>query len=428
MRVLVIGSGGREHTICYFLSKASNVEELYCIPANAGIAEIAKIPQDLKLVNSDELLKFIKSKNIELVVIGPEAPLVEGLVDFLSENNIKAFGPTKDVALLEGSKIYAKKFMREYNIPTPNFRDFYVKKEALSFLNKVDKFPVVIKADGLAQGKGSIICKDYNQARECIEDMMTRKIFNKAGEKILIEDYEIGKEVSIFIFCDGKDYKLMPPTYDYKRVYDNDQGLNTGGMGAISSWNLLEETTLNLIKENIIERTLWGISQQNKEYKGVLYFGLILTQQGPKVLEYNVRFGDPEAQVILPLLKAPDLLEIINCCINGNLKDCQIEWDKEAFSLCVVLASSGYPKAYKKGIPIYGLDKVPRDIFIFHAGTAFAKNNNHKIVTNGGRVLNVVGKATNIKELRKKVYSACELIKFEGMHYRRDIGRILSST
>jgi len=418
MKILVVGSGGREHSIVYKLSKSSRTKKIYCAPGNAGISEIAECV-NIKVDDINSLVKFAKENKIDLTVVGPELPLSLGIVDAFEKEGLLIFGPSQEASLLETSKSFAKDFMRRFKIPTANYEVFYEKGEAVKYVKK-SKFPVVIKADGLAAGKGVIIAKTIEEANNVIEEILVKRVFGNAGSKIVIEEFLEGEEVTFLAFVDGKTFIPMVSSQDHKRVFDNDEGPNTGGMGAYSPARILRKDIENDIINKILFPTVFGMSSLGKKYKGVLYLGLIITKEGPKVLEYNCRFGDPETQVVLPRLKT-DLVDIAIDTIEERLNNINVIWE-ENFSVCVVLASKGYPGEYEKGKEIKGLDEVKnlKDIFVFHAGTA---KKNGKIVTNGGRVLGVTAIGNDLRQTVDKVYSAVSKIHFEGMHYRRDIAK-----
>ncbi|MFN4227802.1 MAG: phosphoribosylamine--glycine ligase [Candidatus Ratteibacteria bacterium] len=413
MRILIIGSGGREHAICWKIKSYSENYEIFAIPGNGGIALMGEcIKKDLG--NFDEIFKFVKEKRIDLIIVGPENPLSEGIVDFFVEKGIKIFGPTKKAALLESSKCFAKEFMKKYNIPTADFEISDSFEKSIKIIEK-RKVPYVIKFDGLAAGKGVRVIEGKEEGKNYLEEIFIKKIF-KGEKKVVIEDCLVGKELSYLIFTDTNTYIPMVPAKDYKRVFDNDKGPNTGGMGCYSPPYYFNEELENEIKKKIVEPTLKGLEKENIDYRGVLYFGLMITNKGPYVLEYNVRFGDPETQVILPRMEG-DLVEVVESIIEGNLNKIGIKW-KEEKSLCVILASKGYPGEYEKGKEIKNIDRV-KDVILFHAGT---KIENGKILTDGGRVLGICSIDINFEKLREKVYKAAKTIDFEGKHYRKDIG------
>lgn len=412
MKILVIGSGGREHALVWKLAQSSLVDKIYAAPGNPGIAELAEcIP--IKSENTGELIKF--ANDVDIVVVGPETPLAEGIVDELPKN--KAFGPTKRGAMIESDKSYSKEIMRNTNIPTADFETFYKLEAAQKFIKSNRTYPIVIKASGLAAGKGVIIAETEKEANTALSNMMSEKTFGEAGDKVVIEEYLEGEEVSVLAFTDGKDFIPLIPSQDHKKLMDGDNGLNTGGMGAYARAVLTEKEVGNIV-ENVFAPCVWGMKKDGITYKGILYAGLMMTSIGPKVLEFNCRFGDPETQVILPLIDS-DLMEPILATIEGNLKSVKVKFKNE-YAICVVLASSGYPGNYEKGKEITGLSKVPTNGCIaFHAGTSM-KNN--KIITAGGRVMGITGLGNTLKASKDNVYSAISKVYFEGMYYRKDVG------
>jgi phosphoribosylamine--glycine ligase len=420
MKVLVIGSGGREHTLCWKINQSRYVDMVYCAPGNAGISDIAEcVPvQSGTAGYIDQLVQFAKDNDIGLTVVGPEAPLADGIVDSFREANLKIFGPVKDAAVIEASKVFAKNFMARNSIPTARFKVFKDAQSAIEYVRNTD-MPVVIKADGLAAGKGVVICEHTDDAVATINKIMVERIFGFAGNQVVIEEYLSGEEVSVLAFTDGQHALQMISSQDHKRVFDNDRGPNTGGMGAYSPYPKFTPELYDMIQKNILEPTIWGLREEGRKYTGVIYLGLMITQDGPKVLEYNIRFGDPECQVVVPLLKN-DIVEIMLACIEDRLDEVKLTWEHKT-ALCVVIASGGYPKSYKKYLPITGVDEVTRmqDIIVFHAGTA---KKDGKLVTAGGRVLNVVACAENIQKAKELAYKAVKKINFENMHYRKDIG------
>lgn len=414
MKVLVIGSGGREHAICKKISESNQVEKLYCIPGNSGIAEIAECA-NYSVMDFDNITAYSIMNKIDLVMVAPDDPLSGGLVDKLEENGIRAFGPNKAAAIIEGSKAFSKDFMKKYNIPTAGYDNFDNYEKALAYI-RTAKFPLVVKADGLALGKGVIICNELNEGEKALADMMLDKAFGNAGNRVVIEEFMFGKEVSLLVFTDGKTVKCMPSSQDHKRAYDNDEGLNTGGMGAFSPSKAYTESIERETMEKIIMPTINGMNAEGRTFKGVLYFGLMLTDSGVKVLEYNARFGDPETQALLPLLKT-DIIDIFNAVIDEKLNEIDIEWENKS-CLVVVLASGGYPEAFVKGYPIE-IGALDDGVFIYHAGAAIRDG---VLVTNGGRVLGVSCTGDTIELAREKIYRNIENIKFENMHFRTDIG------
>lgn len=428
MKILVIGSGGREHALVWKLKQSPQFPQIYCAPGNAGIACDAQLAA-LKPEDSKGLLEFALKEKIDLTIVGPEAPLADGIVNKFMHKGLNIFGPTKELALLEASKVYAKETMQRLNIPTARFEIFDNPDKAIDFTNRSRLFsahyPIVIKADGLAAGKGVIICKDRRLVQLAIEDMMVRKIFGKAGEKIVIEEHLEGEEASILVVSDGLNVIPLASSQDHKRVFDGDKGANTGGMGAYSPAPVVTQDIHNRIMNEIITPLINGLAKENKFYKGILYAGIMITKEGPKVLEFNVRFGDPETQAILPRLKT-DLIDLCFASIEDRIDEIKLEW-KNKTAVCVVLASGGYPGEYKKGFEITGLEDAlwegAPDTYIFHAGTKSPRlAQGRQILTDGGRVLNVVSLGDNIRQAIDKVYKAASKIKFEGMHYRKDIG------
>jgi len=417
MKVLVIGSGGREHALVWKLSESPQVKKLYCAPGNPGIAGIAEIA-DIPVESVRELVTFAKTKKIDLTLVGPEAPLAGGIADHFQGEGLAIFGPTKAAAQLESSKVFAKDFMHKYHIPTASYENFTEYNEALAFTRTLS-YPLVIKASGLAAGKGAVIVKDSQQASSTLKEMMVDKILGPSGQNVVIEDYLEGEELSLMAFCDGKTMVPMHLAQDHKQLLDGDEGPNTGGMGAYSPVPFISESQLQDFQEKILQPTLKGLQKEGIEYKGVLYAGLMLTPSGPKVLEFNCRFGDPEAQAVLPVLET-DLAEICQAVLEGKLDQLKIVW-KKSFATCVVLASSGYPGSYEKGKEIRGLESVRDDEgLIFHAGTRFL---DHKLLSSGGRVLGVTALGNTLEQSIEKAYQLVDKIYFEGMQYRTDIGR-----
>ncbi|HOQ00369.1 MAG TPA: phosphoribosylamine--glycine ligase [Acetivibrio clariflavus] len=417
MKVLVVGSGGREHAIVWKIAQNKQVEELYCAPGNGGISAIAKcVP--IKAMDIDGIVNFSKEKKIDLVVVAPDDPLAAGMVDALENEGIRAFGPRKNAAIIESSKAFAKDLMKKYNIPTAKYEVFEKSSDALEYL-KNQKFPIVVKADGLALGKGVIIAQNLEEAREAVINIMENKAFGEAGNKVVIEEFMVGPEVSVLAFTDGKTIKPMVSSQDHKRALDNDQGLNTGGMGTFSPSRIYTKEMEDYCMEKIFKPTVDAMNKEGRKFKGVLYFGLMITADGPKVLEYNARFGDPETQVVIPRLKT-DLVDIFNAVIDERLDEVDIEWEDNA-AVCVIMASGGYPKEYKTGYEITGLDEAQKDknIVVFHAGTKFEDG---KYYTSGGRVLGVTAVESNLDLAIKKAYEGVSKISFKDMHYRKDIG------
>jgi len=414
MKVMVVGGGAREHTLAWKLSRSKKVKEIYVAPGNAGTGQIAK-NLDISPTNLDALAGAAKDNKIDLVVVGPEAPLAAGIVDKLQSLGIPAFGPTREAALIESSKVFAKRLMHKYGIPCAKDAVFTSFKEAEVYVKK-QPVPVVIKADGLAAGKGAIVAQSMGEALKALSDIMEKRIFGDAGNQVLIEECLVGRETSLLAFTDGKAVVPMVTARDYKRVFDKDMGPNTGGMGCYSPSRFLDKKAIDKAVKTVVEPVVKAMAKEGKPYKGVLYAGLMLTAEGPKVLEFNARFGDPETQVQLPLLRS-DLVDIMMSVIDGSLSRTRVEWDSGA-CVGVVMASGGYPGSYKQGFPISGLDKIDADALVFHAGT---KVNDGRICTAGGRVLTVVSTGRSIAEAREKVYLNLPRISFENCHYRKDI-------
>ncbi|MDA7857922.1 phosphoribosylamine--glycine ligase [bacterium] len=416
MKVLVIGSGGREHTLVWKLSKSKNVSKIYCIPGNGGISQMAEC-SNIDMFNFPEIANFAKSKGVDLTIVGPEAPLSEGIVDFFQEQDLKIFGPNKEATRLESSKVFAKIFMKKYNIPTAEFEIFDNSKDALKYVD--GKTSCVVKADGLAAGKGVMVCHTKDQARDAITSIMEKGSFGDAGNQIVIDELLVGEEASLMAFCDGKSITPMIPSQDHKPIFDNDKGPNTGGMGAYAPAPVVTDQIYKKAQEEIFDNFLFGLKKEGIEFKGIIYAGIMITEEGLKVLEFNVRFGDPELQVVLPLLKG-DLIDIITRILRGRLKKAKIEWEDKS-CVCVVMASGGYPGKYEKGKEIMGLEKIKgvEDVVVYHAGTE-AKNG--KVLTAGGRVLGVAALGGDLKTSIDKAYEATQEIKFDNMYYRKDIG------
>lgn len=420
MKILVVGGGGREHAIIWKLSQSKQVEKIYCAPGNAGIAQIAECV-DIGVMEFDKLIAFAKEKQVGLVVVAPDDPLVAGAVDIMEEAGLRVFGPRKNAAILEGSKAFSKDFMKKYHIPTAAYENFDSPEEAISYLETV-KFPIVLKADGLALGKGVLICNTLEEAKAGVKAIMMDKQFGAAGNRLVIEEFLVGREVSVLSFVDGKTIKVMSSAQDHKRAKDGDQGLNTGGMGTFSPSPFYTKELDNYCMEHIYQPTVDAIRAEGREFKGVIFFGLILTEDGPKVLEYNARFGDPETQVVLPRMKN-DLVEVFEACINGTLDKIELQFEDNA-AVCVILASDGYPEHYKKGCAITGLEAFygKDGYYVFHAGTKTMDGN---IVTNGGRVLGVTAKGEDLKQARANAYAATEWVQFENKYMRHDIGKAI---
>lgn len=422
MKVLIVGSGGREHAIAWKVAQSKKVDKIYCAPGNAGISEVAEcVP--IGAMEFDKLVAFAKEKEIDLTVIGMDDPLVGGIVDVFEKEGLRVFGPRKNAAILEGSKAFSKDLMKKYNIPTAAYETFTDPEKALEYLETA-KMPIVLKADGLALGKGVLICQTLEEAKEGVKTLMMDKKFGSAGDEIVIEEFMTGREVSVLSFVDGNIVKIMSSAQDHKRAKDGDQGLNTGGMGNFSPSPFYTKEVDEFCKKYIYQPTVDAIKAEGRPFKGVIFFGLMLTPDGPKVLEYNARFGDPEAQVVLPRLEN-DIVDVFEACIDGTLDQVDLKFDNDRATVCVILASDGYPVEYKKGFPIKGLEKFKGkdDYYVFHSGTKF--NENGQIVTNGGRVLGVTATGKDLKEARKKAYEATEWISFENKYMRHDIGKAI---
>ena len=420
MKVLIVGGGGREHAIAYCVAKSSKVEKMYCAPGNAGIAEIAEcVP--IGAMEFDKLVRFAKEKEIDLAIVGMDDPLVGGLIDEFEKAGIRAFGPRKNAAILEGSKAFSKDLMKKYDIPTAAYENFDNADEALAYLETA-KFPIVLKADGLALGKGVLICNTLEEAKAGVKEIMLDKKFGASGNTMVVEEFMTGREVSVLSFVDGKTIKTMTSAQDHKRAKDGDQGLNTGGMGTFSPSPFYTKEVDEFCRKYVYQKTVDAMVAEGREFKGIIFFGLMLTVDGPKVLEYNARFGDPEAQVVLPRMKN-DLIDVIEACIDGTLDQVDLQFEDNA-AVCVVLASDGYPVAYEKGLPITGLDEFKKHegYYCFHAGTKF---DGDQIVTNGGRVLGVTAKGATLKEARANAYKATEWVKFDNKYMRHDIGKAI---
>jgi len=417
MKVLVIGGGGREHALCWELSRSPQVEEIFAVPGNAGISEIAQCKKIEYEKNFSSLAALVSKEGIDLTVVGPEVPLVNGIVDYFQKKGLVIFGPSKAAALLEGSKVFAKRFMKKYHIPTADFKVFSDPDKAIAYVEK-RKGPVVIKADGLAAGKGVLVAETPQKAVKAIKLIMEKKAFGEAGKRILVEEKLFGQEVSFIVLTDGKTVRPLVSSQDHKPIYNHDQGPNTGGMGAYSPGPISASLHKKIMRRIIIP-TLQGMKEEGREFKGVLYAGLMIKGADPKVLEFNVRFGDPETQVTLPRLKN-DLLEVLLAVQDQSLNQVHLEWRPQA-AVCVILASRGYPGSYDKGKPIKGLEKLSRlsNIFTFYAGV---KREDHRLVTSGGRVLGVTALSKNLKEAIQQAYRAVDKVYFEGMYCRRDIG------
>ncbi len=420
MKILVVGSGGREHAIVWKLAQSPKADKIYCAPGNAGIASIAEcVP--IKATDVVKMADFAEEKQIDLTVIGMDDPLMLGIVDEFEKRGLRVFGPRANAALIEGSKVFSKNLMKKYQIPTAAYEEFTNPEAARNYIRENKKYPLVLKADGLALGKGVLICGSEAEALAGVDEIMVDQKFGSAGNQMVIEEFLTGQEVSVLSFCDGKTVKTMVSAQDHKRALDNEQGLNTGGMGTFSPSQYYTKEYEEKAIETIFQKTVDAMNAEGRTFKGVLYYGLMLTKDGPKVLEYNARFGDPETQVILPRLKT-DLLDIFEACIDGCLDQLDIQWEDNA-AVCVVLASGGYPVSYQKGYPIQGLNAFDGrdDMMIFHAGTAF--NEKGEIVTSGGRVLGIVALGDNLKDAIDKAYAHVDEVTFKDAFYRHDIGR-----
>ena len=421
MKVLIIGSGGREHAIAWKVAQSPKVEKIYCAPGNGGISQVAEcVP--IGAMEFDKLAAFAKEKEIDLTIVGMDDPLVGGVVDVFEKEGLRVFGPRKNAAILEGSKAFSKDLMKKYHIPTAAYENFDNPEAAIAYLKEKAEFPIVLKADGLALGKGVLICNTLEEAEEGVKTIMLDKKFGSAGNTLVIEEFMTGREVSVLSFVDGKTIKTMTSAQDHKRAKDGDQGLNTGGMGTFSPSPFYTKEIDEFCQKNIYQPTVDAMAAEGREFKGIIFFGLMLTEKGPKVLEYNARFGDPEAQVVIPRMKN-DMVEVCEACIDGTLDQIDLEFEDNA-AVCVVLASDGYPVSYEKGFPIEGLENFEgkEGYYVFHAGTALKDG---KIVTNGGRVLGVTAKGATLKEARKNAYAATEWIQFENKYMRHDIGKAI---
>ena len=420
MKVLIVGSGGREHAIAWSVAKSPKVDKIYCAPGNAGIAEFAECV-NIKAMEFDKLVAFAKENAIDLTIIGMDDPLVGGVVDAFESEGLRVFGPRKNAAIIEGSKAFSKDLMKKYKIPTAAYENFTDPDEAIKYLETA-KMPIVLKADGLALGKGVLICNTLEEAKEGVKTLMLDKQFGDAGNEIVIEEFMTGREVSVLAFCDGKTIKCMTSAQDHKRAKDGDQGLNTGGMGTFSPSPFYNDEVEAFCEKYVYQSTIDAMASEGRPFTGILFTGLMITEDGPKVLEYNARFGDPEAQVVLPRMKN-DIIDVMEACIDGKLSDVELEFEDNA-AVCVVLASDGYPEKYDKGFEIKGLDtfKDKDGYYVFHAGTKF---DGDKIVTNGGRVFGVVAKGENLKAARANAYKATEWIDFANKYKRNDIGKAI---
>ncbi len=420
MKVLIVGSGGREHAIATSVAKSPKVDKIYCAPGNAGIAGIAECV-DIKAMELEKLADFAKDNEIDLTIIGMDDPLVAGVVDVFKEKGLRVFGPAKNAAIIEGSKAFSKDLMKKYDIPTAAYETFDDPVKATEYLETCD-YPIVLKADGLALGKGVLICNTKEEAKAGVKTIMEDKQFGDAGNRMVIEEFMTGREVSVLCYCDGNTIKPMTSAQDHKRAKDNDEGLNTGGMGTFSPSPFYTEEVQKFCEEKVYQPTIDAMKSEGRDFVGILFVGLILTPNGPRVLEYNARFGDPEAQVVLPRMKT-DIIDVMEACIDGKLNEIDLEFEDNA-AVCVILASDGYPESYEKGKVITGFDAFDDkdDYFVFHSGTKFEGTD---IVTNGGRVLGVTAKGADLKEARKKAYEATAWVDFENKYMRNDIGKAI---
>lgn len=422
MKVLIVGGGGREHAIAVSMRKSKRVSQLYCVPGNAGIAQIAECEPSIGVMEFDKIVAYAKEKQVDLVFVAPDDPLVGGLVDRLEEAGFRVFGPRANAAILEGSKAFSKDLMKKYHIPTAAYETFDNPQEALAYLETAT-MPIVLKADGLALGKGVLICNTLEEAKAGVQEIMLDKHFGSAGNKMVIEEFMTGREVSVLAWVDGKTIKPMTSAQDHKRAKDGDQGLNTGGMGNFSPSPFYTQEVQEFCEKYIYQPTVDAMLAEGREFKGVIFFGLMLTPNGPRVLEYNARFGDPETQVVLCRMKN-DIIDVVDACIDGTLDQVDLEFEDNA-AVCVVLASDGYPVAYEKGFEITGLENFEgkEDYYCFHAGSKF--NADGKIVTNGGRVLGITAKGATLKEARAKAYEATKWVDFANKYMRTDIGKAI---
>jgi len=421
MKILIVGSGGREHAIAASVAKSPKVDKIYCAPGNAGIGQIAECVA-IGAMEFDKLAAFAKEKEIDLTIVGMDDPLVGGLVDVMEAEGLRVFGPRKNAAILEGSKAFSKDLMKKYNIPTAAYENFDDADAAIKYLEEKAEFPIVLKADGLALGKGVLICNTLEEAKDGVKEIMLDKHFGSAGNRMVIEEFMTGREVSVLSFVDGKTIKIMTSAQDHKRAMDGDRGLNTGGMGTFSPSPFYTEEVDEFCKKYIYQATVDAMAAEGRPFKGIIFFGLMLTPKGPRVLAYNARFGDPEAQVVLPRTKN-DVIEVMEACVDGTLDQIDLQFEDNA-AVCVVLASEGYPVAYEKGFVISGLERFETEegYFCFHAGT---KQTDAGIVTNGGRVLGVTAKGANLKEARANAYAATRWVNFDNKYMRNDIGKAI---
>ena len=420
MKVLIVGSGGREHAIAWAVNKSKKVDKIYCAPGNAGISQIAECV-DIGAMEFDKLVSFAKEKEIDLTIIGMDDPLVGGVVDAFEKEGLRVFGPRKNAAILEGSKAFSKELMKKYNIPTAAYETFTSSEDAINYLEN-SKYPIVLKADGLALGKGVLICNTKEEALSGVKEIMLDKKFGDAGNKLVVEEFMVGREVSVLSFVDGNTIKIMTSAQDHKRAKDGDQGLNTGGMGTFSPSPFYTDEVDAFCRKYIYQATVDAMKAEGRTFKGIIFFGLMLTSDGPKVLEYNARFGDPEAQVVIPRMKN-DIIDVIEACVDGKLDEINLEFEDNA-AVCVVLASDGYPVSYEKGFEIKGLENFEGkdSYYVFHAGT---KLSDGKFLTNGGRVLGVTAKGKDLLDARKNAYEATKLIEFDNKYMRSDIGKAI---
>ena len=420
MKVLIVGGGGREHAIAWAVAKSPRVDKIYAAPGNAGIAELAEC-EDISVMDAEKLVAFAKEKEVDFVIVAPDDPLAAGVADAFLDAGIKTFGPRANAAIIEASKAFSKDLMKKYDIPSAAYEVFEDYDKAAAYLDTI-KAPYVLKADGLALGKGVLICQTKDEALEGLKNIMVDKQFGDAGDKVVIEEFMTGREVSVLCYSDGKTVKPMTSAQDHKRAGDGDTGLNTGGMGTFSPSPFYTPEIQKFCEENIYQRTIDAMRQEGREFKGVLFCGLMLTPDGPKVLEFNARFGDPEAQVVIPRMKN-DIIDVMEACADGTLDQIELEFEDNA-AVCVMLASDGYPVSYKKGFEISGLDsfKDKEGYYVFHSGTKFADG---KVVTNGGRVLGVTALGKDRKEARANAYEATELISFDNKYMRHDIGKAI---
>lgn len=422
MKVLIVGGGGREHAIAVAMKKSKRVDQIYCVPGNAGIAEVAECNPSIGVMEFDKIVSYAKEKAVDLVFVAPDDPLVGGLVDVLQEAGLRTFGPNKAAAILEGSKAFSKDLMKKYNIPTAAYETFDDPDKAIAYLETAE-MPIVLKADGLALGKGVLICNTLEEAKAGVKEIMLDKHFGSAGNRMVIEEFMTGREVSVLSFVDGKTIRTMTSAQDHKRAKDGDQGLNTGGMGNFSPSPFYTKEVDDFCQKYIYQATVDAMASEGRPFKGVIFFGLMLTPKGPRVLEYNARFGDPEAQVVLCRMEN-DIMDVVDACIDGALDRVELKFEDNA-AVCVVLASDGYPVAYEKGYEITGLEnfKGKEDYYCFHAGSKFDANG--KVVTNGGRVLGITAKGATLKEARAKAYEATEWVHFDNKYMRHDIGKAI---